>query len=164
LPNLQVLDCGREHTPRTPPAQSNSTRSRTISTFDNVSPQKIRTLILGECNDDRLSRSNTRNPAQILRYYHVEKWRVGTIARAGSVREAFAAEAPRINVPPSPALAALPLAVRPDLRRAIVTEPLSRRKMMNEDADFHELTGMVARLGTVVIGRAENTCRSASTD
>ncbi len=53
---------------------------------------------------------------------------------------------PRLDdIPPSPTIPTLP-DVSPALRSAIVTKPVSRRALLDGDADFHELSGMVARM------------------
>ena len=66
---------------------------------------------------------------------------------ASRTLEAYvSAPEPRMNVPPSPAMDPLPFPRRPGRHRMIETPPLSRKKMLSGDADFHELTGMVARL------------------
>jgi phospholipase C len=59
--------------------------------------------------------------------------------------------APRLDVsaPAAPALAALaPLPLDEPIRpkRAIVTQPLSRSQMRRGNVDFHDLTGMLARM------------------
>jgi phospholipase C len=60
--------------------------------------------------------------------------------------EAYLSElSPRMNVPASPSLSALPFRAPPKKRRAIETAPISRR-ILNEGVDFHELSGMVARM------------------
>jgi phospholipase C len=53
---------------------------------------------------------------------------------------------PRLGeIPPSPTIPTLP-DVSPALRSLIVTKPVSRRALQDGDADFHELSGMVARM------------------
>jgi phospholipase C len=56
------------------------------------------------------------------------------------------AEQPRMNVAASPAMQPLPFPRRPGGPRAIETPPVSRRQMARGDADFHDVTGMLARL------------------
>ena len=53
---------------------------------------------------------------------------------------------PRMNVPVPPALDALPFRAPRGKHRAIETEPVSREKMMSGDVEFHDLSGMVARM------------------
>lgn len=55
-------------------------------------------------------------------------------------------QAPRMNVPASPAMAALPFRIAPGRHRSIETEPVSRKKMLSGNVDFHDLSGMVARM------------------
>ncbi len=55
-------------------------------------------------------------------------------------------QAPRMNVPASPALAALQFRIAPGRHRSIETEPVSRKKMLSGDVEFHDLSGMVARM------------------
>jgi hypothetical protein len=61
--------------------------------------------------------------------------------------DAFLAQPhPRLSeIPPSPSLPSLPMNVRAE-GPVIVTKPLSRRALRNGDADFHDLTGMLARM------------------
>jgi phospholipase C len=56
------------------------------------------------------------------------------------------AAAPRMDVPASPPMQPLPFPVRSGTHRMIETPPVSRKRMLRGDADFHELTGMLARL------------------
>ena len=63
--------------------------------------------------------------------------------------EAFLTEAqPRTSVPPSPTLGNLPIDVRlvPPDGSQIVTPPLSRKQMREGEADFHEISGRLARM------------------
>jgi phospholipase C len=63
--------------------------------------------------------------------------------------EAFLTEpSPRMDVPPPGELGDLPIDVRRILPGAsqIVTPPLSRKRMCNGDADFHEVSGWLARM------------------
>jgi hypothetical protein len=69
--------------------------------------------------------------------------------RASHSFEAFLSETqPRMDVPPSPAIADLPI----DPRRvvpgasAIITPPLSRKRMREGPVEFHELSGRLARM------------------
>jgi phospholipase C len=54
-------------------------------------------------------------------------------------------DSPRMNVPNSPPLPPLPVKTQNE-KPAIVTEPISRKRMRAGKVDFHELTGMLARM------------------
>lgn len=53
---------------------------------------------------------------------------------------------PRMNVPAPPAMAPLPFRPSRGRRRVIESNPLSRKKLLSGEVEFHDLSGMVARL------------------
>jgi phospholipase C len=72
--------------------------------------------------------------------------------------EAYLSEVePRMNVPKSPDLLPLDDEARV-VRPTIDTRPISRREMQSGNVDYHELTGMLARL----LGRDSRTSRHAT--
>lgn len=56
----------------------------------------------------------------------------------------LSAAAPRLTVPAPPVLKPLPVVLKGPAH--IVTEPISRRTMRVGHVDYHDLTGMLARL------------------
>ena len=63
--------------------------------------------------------------------------------------EAFLTEAqPRMSVPASPTLGSLPIEARlvPPGGSQIITPPLSRKQMREGEADYHEISGRLARM------------------
>jgi phospholipase C len=60
--------------------------------------------------------------------------------------DAFLTEAaPRLNVPPAPRITCAP-PVDPKAAKGIVTPPMSRKQMRAGSVDYHDLTGMLARM------------------
>ena len=55
---------------------------------------------------------------------------------------------PRMDVPQSPALGSLPITVRREVSETskIVTPPLTRKRMREEQVDYHDLSGRLARM------------------
>ena len=55
-------------------------------------------------------------------------------------------QAPRMNVPASPALTSPPFEIASGGHPSIETKPITRKQMLNGNVDFHDLSGMVGRL------------------
>jgi len=81
----------------------------------------------------------------VARFGAKDKSFISDRVAASQTFESFLTEGTARQVPPPPALAPLP---RQNLTGgpSIITRPISRKEMREGTADFHEITGMVARL------------------